>query len=101
MTRLSGHIVGFGYAIAMALTCASPALAAPMVDCYAVTEPTTVNNLAPVPMGLVNNLADEPKGTPLPEQGVVSVATNPVDINGVHQANGSTPKRSSCGLSIG
>ncbi|MFZ5548853.1 MAG: alpha/beta hydrolase [Pseudomonadota bacterium] len=75
-------MAGFGYAMAMA--CTSPGFAAPMVDCYAVAEPTTVNNLAPVPMGLVNNLADEPEGTPLPEQGVVSVATNPVDINGVH-----------------
>lgn len=77
-------MAGLGCAIAMTMACTSPAFAAPMVDCYAIAAPTTVNNLAPVPMGLVNNLADEPEGTPLPEQGVVSVATNPIDINGVH-----------------
>lgn len=43
-----------------------------------------MNNLAPVPLGLVDNLADEPEGTPLPEQGVVTAATNPINMLGVH-----------------
>lgn len=84
MKRLSGRMARCACAAALALACALPALGAPMVDCYAVATTTEVNNLAPVPMGLVDNLADEPEGTPLPAQGVVSVATNPVDINGVH-----------------
>jgi hypothetical protein len=69
---------------ALTLAGALPAIGKPMVDCYATASSAQVNNLAPVPMGLVDNLADEPEGTPLPEQGVVSVATNPMDARGVH-----------------
>lgn len=84
LKRISSRVLARLGATALCLACALPASGKPMVDCNVVTPTTEVNNLAPVPLGLVDNMADEPQGTPLPAQGVVSAATNPVDPRGVH-----------------